>query len=70
MEDEQAVLFEPVSLHYFTVIGLDLGMKLREACKVLIIKEKLCCFVHLFDIERSVNIEGVVGVERILVRVT
>ena len=28
MENEQVVLFKPVSLHYLTVICLDLGMKL------------------------------------------
>ena len=63
---QQSVLLKPACLHDLAVVGLHLGMHLRETCEVLIIKEDIGGFLHLCDVQIPIKEIGIVYVERIL----
>ena len=65
-EHQQTVLLKPTCLHDLAVVGLHLGVNLRETRKVLILKEDIRRFLHLCDIQVAIKEIGIVDVERVL----
>ena len=63
---QQAVLLQPACLHNLAVVGLHLGMHLRETRKVLILKEDIGSLLHLCDVQVAIKEIGIVDMEGVL----
>ncbi len=63
---QQTVLFQPSGFHDTTIVGLNLGMHLREACKILIIKQKIGGLLHFFQVQVTIKEESIIEMKRIL----
>ena len=59
-------MLKPTRLHDFAVVGLHLGVDFRETRKILILKEKICGFLHFRDVQVAVKEIGIIRVERVL----
>ena len=53
-EHQQAILLKPTRLHDLAVVGLHLGMHLRETRKILILKQDVGRFLHLFNVQIAI----------------
>ncbi len=65
-EHQQAVLLHPARLHDLAVVGLHLGVHLRETREVVVLEEHVGGLLHLVHVEVAIEEEGVAGVERVL----
>lgn len=53
-EHQQPILLKPTRLHDLAVVGLHLGMHLRETREVLIFKKHISRLLHLADVQITV----------------
>ena len=65
-EHQQTVLFKPTRLHDLAVVGLHLGMNLRETCKVLVLEKHVGSLLHLGNIQVAVEEVGIIDMKRVL----